>query len=616
MRVSTLEDLFGAVETLALARRTVGDRLAIVTNGGGFGILATDRLLDQNGRLAELMPESIEKLDAALPSAWSHGNPVDIVGDASPERYRRALDVVIADPGVDATLVLNCPVAVASSFDSAGIVVDAHARHRGKPLLTSWVGGDHQKASRRLFDEHRIPNYDTPEEAVRAFMYLVDHQRSQTALLETPPSLPVALAPDRRAALDIVERSSRRGGGWLDAVDARALLAAYEIPVLRSIACATPSDAAAAAAQLGVPVAVKISSPDITHKTDVGGVVLDLADSAAVRAAAEAMLRRVREARPEARELAFTVEPMAVGRNAFELLVGAYEDAQFGPVIVFGHGGTAVEARDDTALGLPPLNLNLARAMIARTRVFKLLRGYRGLPPADLDAVSLNLMRVSQLLIDLPQVVELDINPLLVDVSGAIALDVRVRVVAQPRSGTQRLAISPYPSELEETVLLDDGRALLLRPIRPEDEPALHQAFAMLTPEEIRLRFFVAMRSLTHVMAARFTQIDYDREMALVLAEAANAGTKIFGVVRIHADPDNERAEFAILVWRELGGRGLGTLMMNRIIAYARQRGIGELFGHVLRENRRMLALCRALGFAVQPDQDDAKYVTVVLALR
>ena len=387
--------------------------------------------------------------------------------------------------------------------------------------------------------------------------------------------------------------------------------------MLPSIACATPAQAAAAAAQLGVPVALKISSPDITHKTDVGGVVLDLADAAAVGAAAEAMLRRVSEHWPQARALTFTIEPMAANRGAFELIVGAHEDAQFGPVVVFGHGGTAVEVRADTVLGLPPLNLALAREMISRTRVFKQLRGYRGLPPADLDAVSLNLMRVSQLLIDLPHVVELDINPLLVDAAGAIALDARVRVTQPKQPGTQRLAISPYPSELEESIALADGRALLLRPIRPEDEPALHEAFGRLTPEEIRLRFFVAMRSMTHVMAARFTQIDYDRQMALVLTESvAAAAEKIYGVVRIHTDPDRERAEFAILVWQELGGRGLGTLMMYRIIAYARARGIGEMFGQVLRDNRRMLALCRELGFSVHTDSDDPSYVTVMLALR
>jgi acetyltransferase len=617
LRVSALEDLFHAVEALALGRPCVGERLAIVTNGGGFGILATDRLLDEAGHLAELTPESMAKLDALLPAAWSHGNPVDILGDAAPARYRQALDIVIADPNVDATLVLNCPVAVASSFDSARVVVDAYARYRSKPLLTSWVGGAYQTESRRLFEQHGVQSYDTPEQAVRGFMYLVNYRRSQTALLETPPSLPVALSPDRGAARDIVERALQRCVDWLDPAEARALLAAYEIPVVQSIACSTPDDAAAVAARLGKPVALKISSPDVSHKSDVGGVILDLAGPEAVRAAADAMQRRVRELLPSARDLAFTVEPMAMARKAFELIVGAYEDAQFGPVLVFGHGGTAVEVRADTALELPPLNLRLARGMIARTRVFKLLRGYRGLPGVDLDAVSLNLMRVSQLFVDLPQVVELDINPLLVDADGAIALDVRVRVAVPTKPGTQRLAISPYPSELEETITLDDGRTLLLRPILPEDEPSLHEAFARLTPQEIRLRFFSAMRSMSHVMAARFTQIDYDRQMALVLTEPGIAGAgKIYGVVRIHADPDLERAEFAILVWQELGGRGLGTLMMQRIIAHARNRGIGEVFGHVLRENARMLALCRELGFTIKPSYEDPRHTTAVLALR
>ena len=616
LRVFALEELFGAVETLAHARRPNGERLAIVTNGGGMGILATDRLIDERGQLAELAPASIEKLNALLPSAWSHGNPVDIVGDATETRYRETLEVVIADPNVDAVLALYCPVAVVSGLDIARVAVDVHERYRSKPLLTSWVGGDRQSESRRLIAEHAIPGYDTPEEAVRAFMYLVNHRRSQAALLETPPSLPVALSPDRAGARDNVARALARGAGWLDPGDARRLVAAYEIPVLPVIACATSFAAADAARRIGAPVALKISSADITHKTDVGGVILDLADPAAVQAAADAMLRRVRELRPDARDVGFTVEPMATRSGAIELIVGAYEDAQFGPVILFGHGGTAVEVRADTALGLPPLNLTLARDMLSRTRVFKLLSGYRGLPAADLDAVSLALVRVSQLMIDLPEVVEIDINPLLADSAGAIALDVRVRVTPAKQPGTERLAISPYPSELEESIRLDDGGTLLLRPILPEDEPSLHATFAKLSPEEIRLRFFVAMRSLSHVMAARFTQIDYDREMALVLTEPGIPGTtEIFGVVRIHSDPDRERAEFAVLVRHEVAGRGLGTLMMKRIIDYARGRGIGEIFGHVLPENRRMLTLCRELGFHTRID-DDPSYVTVVLPLR
>jgi acetyltransferase len=406
----------------------------------------------------------------------------------------------------------------------------------------------------------------------------------------------------------------KRGGGWLDAPAARALIGAYGIPIVASIRCATPNEAADAASRLATPVALKICSPDIPHKTDVGGVILDLADAAAVRAAANGMLSRVRTARPDADDLGFTVEPMVTARGGVELIVGAYEDAQFGPVIVFGHGGTAVEVRGDTVLGLPPLNLALAHAMIARTRVYKLLAGYRGTDPLDLAAIASTLLAISQLMIDLPDVVELDVNPLYVDAYGATALDARVRVAPAPRPGTTRLAISPYPEELEETVTLADGQTLLLRPIRPEDEPALHAAFAKLTAEEIRMRFFVAMQALPHPLAARFTQIDYDREMALVLTPPGPT-VDVWGVVRIHADPDLTRAEFAILVRHEFAQRGLGTLLMQRIIAYAKSRGISELFGLVLRENRKMLQLSRELGFKVTVDRGDPTYVSVTLAL-
>ena len=614
LRVFALEELFDAVEMLAFGRRPAGDRLAIVTNGGGMGILATDRLIDEHARLAPLADATLARLNAVLPRAWSRGNPVDIVGDADAERYRAALDIVVADPNVDATLVLNCPVAVASSTDCARAVADVHARHRAKPLLASWVGGDRQHEAAALLREHHVPTFPTPEEAVRAFMYLVNYQRNQAALLETPAAAPAASAPDRATAQRLVAAALDHGGGWLDAEDARALIGAYGIPIVASVVCATPNDAAREAARLAVPVALKIRSPDISHKTDVGGVILDLADADAVRAAAAAMLARVCAAKPDARDLAFTIEPMVPARGGVELIVGAYEDAQFGPVIVFGHGGTAVEVRADTVLGLPPLNLALAHAMIARTRVYKLLAGYRGLAPLDLAAAASTLLKISQLMIDLPDVVELDVNPLYVDTAGATALDARVRVAAAQRPGAARLAISPYPEELEETVTLDDGHTLLLRPIRPEDEPALHAAFAKLTPEEIRMRFFVVMHALPHPLAARFTQIDYDREMALVLTPPD--ALDIWGVVRMHADPDLMRAEFAILVRHEFAHRGLGRLLMQRIIAYARKRGIGEVYGLVLHENRKMLQLSRDLGFTVRPDRDDPTYVSVSLALR
>jgi acetyltransferase len=617
VRVFTLEDLFDAVESLALGRRAAGSRLAIVTNGGGIGILATDRLLDLGGRLAELSPASLAALDAALPAAWSHGNPVDIVGDAGASRYRAALEAVLPDPGVDAVLALNCPVALLDGIDAARVVVDLHAQFRAKPLFASWVGGAAQAASRQFFAQHGVPHYDTPEDAVRAFMVGVEYGEAQQALLETPASLPSDFTPDVAAARRIVEAALAQDRVWLAPLPARALLAAYGIPVLEAVICPTAAAAAEATARLGCPVALKIDSRNIPHKTDVGGVVLDLAGADAVRAAADAMAARVRAALPQARIDGFTVEPMRARTHAFELLVGAHEDAQFGPVLVFGQGGTAVEIVADTAVGLPPLNLALARQLIGRTRIARLLGGYRSLPGADQRAIALTLVRVAQMLVDVPGIVELDINPLVADANGVVALDARVRVARPTEPGTRRLAIRPYPSELEEELVQRDGRTLLLRPIRPEDEPALQAAFAKLTPEEVRMRFFSAMRSIDHVTAARFTQIDYDREMALVLTVPGAAGrAEILGVVRLHEDPDRERAEYAILVLRAMTNRGLGRLMMERIIVYARRRGIGTLHGTVLRENRRMLALCRALGFAIAADPEDRSVVTTTLALR
>jgi acetyltransferase len=415
-------------------------------------------------------------------------------------------------------------------------------------------------------------------------------------------------------AARIVADALRGGATWLDVTAAKQLLAAYQIPVLPSRACASPQAAADAAREFGVPVALKLDSPDITHKSDVGGVVLDLGDPDVVFAAAQAMRKQVLQLRPDARVTGFTVEPMVRRRDAYELIIGAHQDKQFGPVVLFGHGGVAVEVRDDTALGLPPLNLALAREMMSRTRVFKMLQGFRNVPAADLDAISLALVGVSQLVIEVPEILELDINPLLADASGVVALDVRVRIGTATCPGAERLAIRPYPSELEERVTQDDGRVLLLRPIRPEDEPALHAAFAKLSPEEVHLRFFVAMRSLSHVMAARFTQIDYDREMALVLTDPGVAGkSDIHGVIRLHADPDMERAEFAILVLQQLSNRGLGTLLMQRMIRYARHRGIHTVYGDVLRENRRMLKLCRELGFGVAMDEADPSFARVTL---
>jgi acetyltransferase len=617
LRVETLAELFAAVETLGSGVRVAGDRLAIVSNGGGIGVLATDSLIQAGGRLAELAPETVARLDAVLPPTWSRANPVDIIGDASGERYAAALEAVLADPGNDAVLVLHCPTAVADSADAARATAKAAAGHQ-RPVFTCWLGESAVAEARRLFAEHRIPTYETPSEAVQAFMHLVSYRRNQEMLRQVPPSVPESFAPEVERAKAVLGRALEEGRPWLSEVEAKEVLAAYGIPVVPTIVVGSPEEAARTGASLGRPVALKILSPDITHKSDVGGVMLGLTDPWAVHEAARTMLDNVRVACPDARIEGLTVQPMADTRGAYELIVGVVEDPLFGPVILFGQGGTAVEVVGDQALALPPLNLHLAHELMRATRIFRLLQGYRDRPPAALDEIALTLVKVAQMVADLDQIAELDINPLLAGAEGVVALDARIRVAEPRRRGTDRFAIRPYPKELERRIALPDGREFLLRPIRPEDAAALRRMVEEeTTPEDRRLRFFSVFRTLSPELCARLTQIDYEREMALVaIGPGAGAEESLGGVVWLAADPDRERAEYAVLVRSDVKGQGLGTALMQAIIDYAKEQGIGELFGAVLRENRTMLDLAERLGFRIERHPDDPEIVEVRLPLR
>lgn len=617
LRVFELEELFDAVETLSKAGLPKGDRLTILTNGGGMGVMATDTLIANGGHLSDIPDAVVKRLDAVLPPTWSRANPVDIIGDAPSARYTDALNILLDHDEQDALLILNSPTAVAAASDAAAAVVDTLRGREMPTVLTSWIGGASTLQARDLFAQNNIPTCDTPSQAVSAFTHLVTYRRNQEILMETPPAAPEDFAPDLRQAATLMDAAHAEDRDWLTAIEAKGVLAAYGIPVADTVATATPAEAAQTAAKIAAPVALKILSPDITHKTDIGGVLLGLEGADAVEAAATTMLKRIAAARPDAQIDGFMVEEMIRRPGAYELIAGMSTDQQFGPVILFGQGGTSVEVTNDKALGLPPLNMHLAADMIDQTRVSHLLKGYRGLPPVDIDAVALTLIRISRMIVDFPQVQEIDVNPLLADSDGVIALDARIRIESTDLSGEERLAIRPYPAALEETIDRDGASPLLLRPIVPEDEPSLQKAFAGLTLEESRLRFAGLRKSLPHVDAARFTQIDYDREMALVLTEPGAPGTTdIFGVVRIHADPDNEQAEYAIIVRKDMTGNGYGTLLMNRIIDYARARGTGSIFGYVLSENRRMLDLCAALGFECAPIPEDASVTRVSLNLR
>ena len=616
LRVHSLEELFDAAETLAMQWQPRGDRLTILTNGGGIGVLATDALVELGARAAELEPATLSRLDEILPAAWSHGNPVDILGDATGERYADALRILSEDSGTDAILVLNCPTAVTSSTDAASAIADIVSGKPGMPVFTSWVGDASVREARDLFNACHIPTYDTPEQAVRALMHRVNYQRNQTLLMETPPSVPEDFTPDHLAVTRILDEVLGAKQRWLSELQAKQVLAAYGVPVVESRDVDSADAAARTARDFDGPVALKILSPDITHKSDVGGVALDLQDPDAVYEAAIAMAKNVSKRQRTARLTGFNVQAMIHRPDAYELVIGATEDSQFGPVILFGQGGTAVEVINDKAIALPPLNMHLANELISRTRIYEQLKGFRNTRAIDLNAVAMTLIRVAQLVIDHPAIRELDINPLLADEHGVIALDARIAIDGTPSASSDRLAIRPYPKELEERVPVGDGRELLLRPIVPEDEPSLQDAFTRLTAEEIRFRFFAPTKTLSHFAAVRFTQIDYDREMGLILTDAGRAGTTaIYGVANLIADPDHRHAEYAIVVRHDMVGLGLGIVLMRRIIDYATSRGIGEIFGDVLRENAPMLKLCDILGFSQSRVVDDPGVIRVRLVL-
>lgn len=594
LRVYDIGELFAAVETLTRAKRQVGEKLAVMTNGGGIGVMAVDELAERGGVTAELSPETIAVLDKVLPATWSHANPVDIIGDAPGERYRDAAEALLAAPEVDAVLVMHAPTATASSVEAAEAVIDV-AKKTKRNLLTSWVGGEAVTPARKLFRDAGIPSYETPGDAVRAFMHTIDYRKNQELLMETPISVNGHTTPATAAARLVIESRLANGGDMLSEPEAKAILDAYGIPTVETHIARSPEEAADIAEKMGYPVALKVLSDDISHKSDVGGVDLFLDGKRTVLRAAESMLATVARRMPEAKVQGFTVQRMAMRPGAYEIIAGVTTDPVFGPIVLFGQGGTAVEVIGDRAVALPPLNMTLARDLIERTRISKLLKGFRDQPPVDMEKLCAALIQLSQLVIDIQEIVELDINPLLVDDDGVLALDARIRVSRDGRA--DRMAIRPYPQALEETMRLADGKKIMVRPIRPEDEPAHVEFLSKLSPEDIRFRFFGQVSDLPRSQLARLTQIDYYREMAFIAKHTNGNGDETIGVERTVTDPNNERAEFAIVVRSDLKGQGLGNSLLTKMIKYCRSRGTAEIIGQVLADNRAMLGLADRLGF-------------------
>ena len=606
LRVRSMRELFAAAETLALTRERRGDRLAILTNGTGPGVLARDALEAEGGRLAAFSPATLARLAALTRFNEEEGpNPIDIPADVPPTLRAAALAAVLEDPGVDGALVLHSPSALEAPEAVADAMIAALATvpslgASGRNVFTAWLGEEKAAAGRARFVEARVPTYPSLDDAVTGFMHRVRYRANQDLLMEVPPAGPDDARPDREEAAAAIAGALAAGRRFLEPDEAARLLAAYGIPVVPTRTAADGEEAAKAAAEIGVPVALKIRSADIAHRGEIGGVALHLEGIARVRSEAAAMLARVRRARPAARIEGFLVQEMIARPGALELAVGLIDGGVFGPVVALGKGGAGAGRPGDASLELPPLNMALARWQMARAPI--------ELSAADQDALAQVLIRIAEIACAHAEIQSLLIDPLLADADGVIALDARIAVAPDDRRATQRLAILPYPAELETTLALEDGGEMRIRPIRPEDEPLLREMFRHMSAEDVRLRFLTAMKEMPHALAARLTQIDYDREMALIALDEVGG---MDGVARFSADADNARAEFAVAVRSDRKRHNLGRVLMTYLLEIAHRRGIGEIYGDVAAENAPMIAFCRALGFVIGKHPDDPQLLRV-----
>lgn len=603
-RVRDIGEIFDVVDLVGRRKIPLGPRLGVVTNAGGPGVMATDALIEAGGVLAKLSEESMTQLSNDLPQFWSHGNPVDVLGDALPERFAKGMEVVLKDPGVDAVLAIVTPQGMT---DPTGIAkaVSELAAGTPKPILAAWLGGESMREGIRVMNEGGVATYATPEQGVRAFMTLVDYSRNLTALYETPKEVPVAFTLDQeklRVEFDALVASE---GVVFSESASKALIAAYGIPVAETRPARTAREAAKAATEIGYPVVLKILSPDITHKTDVDGVALGLEDSAAVKAAFARLTRTAREKRPEARIDGVTVQPMVRDRDSLEMILGVKKDRTFGSVLMAGMGGTAAEIFGDRALGFPPLNENLARMMLESLKTWPLIQGYRGKPGANLDRLVEIMIRLSYLAADFPEIAELDINPLLVSPRDVVALDARVildpEAVGKPAKRYAHLALRPYPEEYIREVVLE-GVPLTLRPIKPEDEPLWLGLLGNCSQDTLYARFRSFVRWNLHEVASRYCFNDYDRELGIVVEFEEGGARQFLGVGRLIADPGSETAEYAVLIRDDWQSRGLGGLLTDYCLEIAQSWGLKHIVASTSSDNRRMIAVFRKRDFKVVQD--------------
>ncbi len=597
IRVDTISQLFSCAEALDKMQRPTGDKLAIITNAGGPGVMAVDAFSKWRFEPATLSPETLQKLDAFLPPFWSRGNPIDILGDAPPDRYVQAVHVCLEASELSGLIVILTPQAMTDPTGVAKALAN-EIKDRQKPFMAVWMGARDVEAGIRILNEARIPTFATPEEAVDTFMHMYSYSRKLEFLQETPPSLPREIQVNTGQARTFINECLKRREKILTEIESKAILSAYGIPVNRTVVASSPQAAAMAAKGIGFPVVVKIYSPDITHKSDVDGVRLHLRSEQEVAAAFEEITSRTRKLKPDARISGVTVQSQ-VKKSEIELIVGSKRDPQFGPLILFGMGGILTEVLKDSAVALPPLNLLLARRLMERTQVYRILQGYRNIPAANVDLVAEFLVRISQLVTDFPEIVELDLNPVVISDGCPVAIDARIVVEPSEVPAPRHLIISPYPNQYESDWMLKDGTPVLIRPMKPEDESLVADLLDNCSEQTIYFRYFSVIKSWPHEALIRFTQNDYDREIGLVAIGLPPGPTVMMGVGRLVMTPEPDAAEFAVIVADPWQSEGLGWKLIERVIEIAKEKGVRTLYGEVLAQNRPMLDIAKKIGFNI-----------------
>lgn len=639
IRVKEVADLFNAAEVLVSKNLPKGNHLAIITNAGGPGVLATDTLLELGGKLSALSKKSLSDLNSFLPPYWSKSNPIDVLGDSDIDRFIKSINVCLEDEDVNGILIIYTPQGKAEPGELSRKITEIGA-NASKPIIIVWMGGRKVEEARKISILNGIPTYETPEEAVKTYFYMYNYASNLKLLYETPADIPVDQAPPKSNLKALVRKVIREGRNVLDEEESKRFLGNYSIPNTKPRIARSIDEAVSIAGNISYPVVIKIASPDISHKSDVKGVVIGISSEERLREEYKEMILRVKERLPEARITGIVVQKM-IEKVDYEILLGAKRDNDFGSIILFGRGGVDAEIIGDFSIGIPPLNQTLARIMMEHTKVYKMLKGYRSRKPADIRQVEQIIINFSNLIVDFPEIMEIDINPIAISNGNAYALDARIvldKNSIEINTSHPHLVITPYPTKYITPWKLSDGTDVILRPISPEDEPLEYEMLSSLSEEALNGRFFQAVKKITHEVLIRFCNIDYDREMAIVAEMKSSEGKRmdgilgapilpqvqhfeaktsemkrLIGIARVVVDSDFKKGEFAVVVHDDFQGKGLGHKLIDMMIGIAQEINLEKIYGMVLTDNRKMLRACEDMGFAVTPLPDGISMVELLL---